>query len=284
MHELSIVILTYNSTKQIFDCLKSIFSFNDVGDKLEVIVVDNHSDECPEMFETISLLYGNKVTLIDSGNNRGYGSGNNIGIRLSRSNIVVVMNPDVRITKPIFKKIIDCFNEEKTGMVGVNFEDGSTPYYFKRGHSTLIRNLFSKYYIWKKKFVSEDMFLSGSFLAFNKKAFWEAGGFDENIFLYSEEADIANRISAKGYQVVWKPDIYVFHMAHGREYNPKLDLIRLESGRYYESKYNIDSEKEYRLTVQTIKIKMIISALLLNKTKTQYFKRRLKTLEDFYRD
>ena len=41
--DLSLIILTYNSEKDIYDCLKSVYQYNDIGEALEVIVVDNNS-------------------------------------------------------------------------------------------------------------------------------------------------------------------------------------------------------------------------------------------------
>ena len=41
--KISIVIVTYNSDNHISDCLESIFKYNDIGDALEIIIVDNMS-------------------------------------------------------------------------------------------------------------------------------------------------------------------------------------------------------------------------------------------------
>ena len=44
MHKrVSVIIVTYNSEKHIYDCLSSIYRYNDIGDLLEVIIVDNNS-------------------------------------------------------------------------------------------------------------------------------------------------------------------------------------------------------------------------------------------------
>ena len=103
---ISFVIVTYNSHSLIIDCLESIFKYNDIGENLEVIVVDNSSSEQDKMFSDISNRYGERVTLIDSGKNGGYGFGNNIGISRSHSDIVIVMNPDVRFVRPILDRIL----------------------------------------------------------------------------------------------------------------------------------------------------------------------------------
>ena len=284
MKKLSIIIVTYNSFHLIFDCLDSVFKYNDIGDGLEVIIVDNDSSQCTEMFNKIESIYGNRVKLIKSDKNGGYGYGNNIGIRASQADKVVVMNPDVRFVSPILSSVIEVLSSGNVGMIGVDFVDGSSPYYFKRGHSSLFRSLFAKYFIWRRKYDANEMFMSGSFFAFDKQAFYKAGMFDENLFMYSEEADITNRMLSKGYEVIWCPNIKVLHLAHGRDFNPVLDRIRLESGDYYEKKYGVDSEKTYRLSVQELTIKYWVAKFICQEEKANKFSLMLDSLKTFYKN
>jgi len=282
MAKIAIIIVTFNSSKHIYDCLESIYKYNDLGDGLEIIIVDNDSQEQKTMFEGIEAKYGEKIILVGSGKNGGYGFGNNIGIKMASSPIVVVMNPDVRLVQPIFNEIINQFNKDNVGMIGVDFVDGSCPYYFKRGHSSIFRSLFFKYYIWRKHYNAEEMYMSGSFLAFNKEGFEKAGGYDENIFMYSEEADITNRMLLQGYKVIWCPQIKVLHMAHGRNFNKFLDRTRLESGVYYEKKYNVDSRKSYNDSVMVLKIKILIASICGQKQKKEILLKSLNNLREFY--
>ena len=236
------------------------------------------------MFSHIHNTYGEKVILLDSGKNGGYGYGNNVGIKEASGNYIVVMNPDIRLVSPIFSSIINILKSGDSGMIGVDFVDGSSPYYFKRGHSNLLRGLFPQFYIWRGEYNSKDMFMSGSFLAFEKKALISAGMFDENIFMYSEEADITNRILEKGYKVEWHPELKVLHLAHNRDYNPNLDRIRHESGKYYMEKYHVDEEKEYRLNLKILEIKKIVAMILGRKDKELFFRNMICSLREFHDD
>ena len=284
MSKISIVLVTYNSSKHIYDCLDSIHKYNDLGDELEIIVVDNDSEEQLAMFSRIRELYGDKILLTSSGRNGGYGFGNNVGFSMSSSPIVIVMNPDVRVVSPIFKDILKQFDDSSVGMIGVDYVDGSCPYYFKREHSTLINNLLFKFYVRRRRYDSKKMFMTGSFLVFRKDAFEKAGKFDENIFLYSEEADITNRILMSGYKAEWCPSIKVFHFAHGRSFNAYLDKIRLQSGLYYEMKYHFDSEKIYRANKLYLRVKILLSTIFFRCDKKVFFKKMLANLIEFHRD
>ena len=142
MIKLSLIIVTYNSSNHIYDCLDSVFTYNDIGKDLEVIIVDNNSQEQLMMFDGVRAKYGDKVVLINSGKNGGYGYGNNFGIKMSSSPIVIVMNPDVRLVEPLFQQILDIFESQTLGMIGVSFVDGSSPFYYKPGHVTLFKEVF----------------------------------------------------------------------------------------------------------------------------------------------
>ena len=100
--KISIIIVTYNSELHIYDCLDSIFKYNDIGDDLEIIIVDNMSNNVDQMFTSIKEKYASTVKLVKNHINGGYGQGNNVGIRLAKSDIIMIMNPDVRLLQPVF--------------------------------------------------------------------------------------------------------------------------------------------------------------------------------------
>lgn len=279
MVELSIIIVTYNSSIHIYDCLESIFGNNDIGDGLEVIIVDNASGEQAEMFSKLNSIYSNRIFLMDSGRNGGYGFGNNVGIRMSHSDRVIVMNPDVRIIKPIFKTIISKMHNEGIALLGVSFIDGSLPFYFKPEHVNLLKSLFLKQIIRRKRYNPQTMYMSGSFLAFDKEQFQKAGSFDENIFMYYEEPDITNRIISIGGKVCWAKDIFVKHLAHGRQFNEKTWEIMRESYFYYAKKYGVDIDRSRSNAITILYFKLLVAKLLGQKEKALLFKKQVEKLQ-----
>lgn len=282
-NKISIILVTYNSLRHISDCLNSIFKNNDIGDKLDVIIVDNNSDDQRELNDLIKNKFSStNVSVLETGDNCGYGKGNNYGIERTDSDIVIVMNPDVRLVCPIFKDVIEALNKPGVGMIGVDFVDGSPAYYFKKEYRSVFKMVFMRLYLWRRKYNAEKMFMSGSFFGFNKEAFNKAGMFDEQIFMYSEEADITNRMLKAGYKVEWHPEIKVLHLAHGRDYNENLHRIRLQSGRYYDKKYNLDSEKNFEVDKKALQIDIVISKLLGKKKRAEGMKKALNTLISFH--
>ncbi len=271
--KLSIIIVTHNSEKHIFDCLESLLKYNDIGDLLEIIVVDNCSTERDNLFEKIREKFGDAITLIASPVNGGYGHGNNQGIINASAPLVAVMNPDIRILSPVFEKIIGKFKQHPgIGMLGVSFTDSTRSLYFKPEHSNLANMLFDNMLIRLGLYKLEKMFFSGSFLVFDKQTIFEAGLFDENIFLFHEEADISNRILKLNKDVVLANDIQVKHLAHGREVNQWLLKVGNESRNYYFDKYNADIKKYYKNLLVMYRIKYVLALITGNKLKAAEFK------------
>jgi GT2 family glycosyltransferase len=270
---ISIIIVTYNSEEHIYNCLKSIFQYNDIKDALEVIVVDNCSLNSDKMFNNINQMFSDKVILIKNSHNGGYGHGNNLGAKVSTSTRIITMNPDVRLTQSVFSLIITKLDSNKNiGMLGVKLPSNQKSMYFKPEYINLFRLLFGKVLIYLGLFRSHQIFFSGSFLVFDKAAFLAVGLFDENIFMYHEEADISNRMFSIGKEVYFERDILIQHLSNNREVNQKLLKFGIISREYYFRKYNLNIKKYYDNLFIIYKLKYFIAIILNNKLKVSEFK------------
>jgi len=94
MLSLSVVILNYNTFSQTCQCISSVYKSNKSIQDLEIILIDNGSEEKSDknFLDVFPLLvyHKNKINL-------GFAKGNNIGIKLSTKNYVVLLNSDVII-------------------------------------------------------------------------------------------------------------------------------------------------------------------------------------------
>ena len=193
--ELSLIILTYNSEKDIYDCLQSVYQHNDIGDALEIIVVDNNSTHYAEMQRTIQSLYPD-IKIIANTSNGGYGQGNNVGIKAATSPIICIMNPDIRLIMPVFKEMLHTLNQEDNILCGgkqyvaLNKPSVSISYdHHAPAIMQSIGNLLRRKY---DKYDYRHMWLSGAFFAIRRKEFEQIGLFDERIFMYGEEFDMSH--------------------------------------------------------------------------------------------
>lgn len=201
MKKVSIIIVTYNSEKDIYDCITSIIENSDISlAEIELVVVDNNSRGCDTMFKKLKTLWGEDIILIKNSRNGGYGQGNNVGIRRCSAPVVLIMNPDVRLVCPIFRKAIDLFSKDKNMcMLGMKqwltLEEPSTNSftctYRMNGYlSTILSALCTRLDI----YIAKYMHFSGSCFFINKAMFETVGLFDESVFLYGEEDDIHYRL------------------------------------------------------------------------------------------
>ena len=105
MKKISLIILTYNNlqkfTKNCWESIRTQSSLNDV----EVVFVDNCSnDGTKEWLLGLEKEYS-FVRVILNKRNLGYAAGNNVGIKQSSGDYIVLMNKDVKLPSDFIKKI-----------------------------------------------------------------------------------------------------------------------------------------------------------------------------------
>lgn len=262
MKKLSVIIVTYNSEKDIYDCLNSIYSHCDIPvDELEVIVVDNNSKEVDIMFETIRKEHGNNVVLIKNSENGGYGQGNNVGIKHASAPIILIMNPDVRLTSASFQTVLDHFEKDsKLSMYGMKqlLDDGSVSMNtfncsnLMNGYlGTLLTGLCNR----RDIYIPRWMYFSGSCFYIRKSMFEAIGLFDESIFMYGEENDIHHRMKTKfGAHFFYNKNIKYQHLTIERKPDKKTEDKMLLSNIQVNEKFGYSKKKTIRNKIQTVNI------------------------------
>ena len=258
MKKLSIIIVTYNSEKDIYECLDTIYSHCDIPIKeLEVIIVDNNSTDCATMFNKLKTLWGEDIILIKNSSNGGYGQGNNVGIRQCSAPVVLIMNPDVRLVCPIFRKAINLFSKNKNmcilGMkqwLTLNEPSSNSFTCTSRMNgylSTILSALCTRLDIYLAKY----MYFSGSCFFINKAMFETVGLFDESVFLYGEEDDIHYRLMHrfKDFKMIYNKNLRYLHLTKERQPDIKYEKTLIDVAVIQNQKkgYNEDKTLKNRL-------------------------------------
>ena len=182
MKRLSIIIVTYNSEHDIFNCVESIKQYCDIPrNELELIIVDNNSRSPQPMFAQLKSVWGDDIVLIENNKNSGYGQGNNVGIRQATSPIILIMNPDVRLMEPIFKETLQAFqNDYHMSIYGMKQMLSPTTLssnsfgctYMMNGYlSTVLTALCTRF----DYYIPRYMYFSGSCFFIRKQMFEEIG-------------------------------------------------------------------------------------------------------------
>ncbi|HZK12025.1 MAG TPA: glycosyltransferase family 2 protein [Atribacterota bacterium] len=249
----SISIVTYNNDKIIKKCIQNIFkNINNID--FELIIVDNNSTD-----NTVSIIEKDfkNIRLIKNNRNIGFGAAHNIAIKLGRGKYHLVLNPDIIFTENSVEKLVNFMEANpEVGLVSpkIIFPDGRVQYLCKRSPCLFdlsirrfapefIQNLFKNridYFEMKETGYNKIMdvsYLSGSFMLFRKNILEKIGGFDENFFMYFEDADITRRVTEISRSVFY-PYISVVHLwERGSHKNIKYFIIVLISAIKYFNKW-----------------------------------------------
>lgn len=280
--KISVIILTYNSESDIDLCLQSVYENNDLSDELEVIVVDNNSLQQKELKQHIEDKYPD-VCYIQNTENTGYGAGNNIGIRASKADFIVIMNPDVRLKKFSFKAIYSRYQQnENLGLLGFMQYESQT----KKGASFVMLQpsissfLLSKFY-YKTNLFNPDLYcFHGSCFSFRKATFETIDYFDENIFLYGEERyfHIYLMRTNEYYAAMDRHQSYI-HPMHGRVAQPNQAELGMQSYLYTIHKFGLNKEKMLKAQIRFEKLFLYKSILFNRKERAQFYRNKIARLE-----
>ena len=91
MMDISVIIVNYHSAKMVMDCINSIYS-QTRGASFEIIVVDNASGD--GSVELLRETFGERITVIASPENLGFGRANNLGAAQAKGKYLFLLNPD----------------------------------------------------------------------------------------------------------------------------------------------------------------------------------------------
>ncbi len=284
MKSLSIIIVTYNSQKDILNCLSSIFETSDINrEAIDIIVIDNSSKEVfIETEELIISQYGTEINIIHNSKNGGYGQGNNFGIQNAKAEVICIVNPDVIFLKPIFQEALNMFNvNERLAMIGgKQFGGGDISYWIRPEYDFFlftapISKILNKFNIYLQKY----FYLSGALLFVSKTKFLEIGGFDEKMFMYCEEADITKRFLQKKFKTSFRKDFHYQHLIDERGEAGEMNLqFLINSYKIYFSKFDFNYRGFMRRRIFTFKALMLFGKLFGNK---QLHNKNLKYFEIF---
>lgn len=251
-YDISIGIVTYNNSKIIEKTINSIVK--NIEDKCEYIIYifDNNSND--NTVELIKKLNGN-ICVIETKENRGFGAGHNKALGIINSKYHIIVNPDIIIENNCIIEMLEYMDKNTdVGMLTplIKYPNGEIQYLCKQ-HPTVLdqairllcKNKFKKrqaYYTMLDTGYNKEFkvpYASGCFMFLRTDIFKRINGFDENFFMYMEDADITRRVNEIS-KTIFYPYNYVIHeWARGSHKNKKLMMISLQSSFYYFKKWGL---------------------------------------------
>lgn len=247
----------YKTMEYITSCLKNIKS----SAEIHYIVVDNDSETTLEEQEKhlsvvwdyvcecegVPVYYGfwkeQKIYFVKAKSNGGYGRGNNLGAKVSRvlfnDRFLIFSNNDLNFThKVIIEEAVLLFEKDKKiaalgpGIVDLN-GNRQNPGKFQ----SMSKQLFGDYLelLLPKALKRQSMtyeqasgvcdWVSGAFMLVEAVKFWDAGGFDENTFLFMEETILSRRFEKINCYMYFDDSVQLIHN-HGETVKSTIGVIR----------------------------------------------------------
>ena len=197
---LSIIIVNFNGANYIEACLNSVFE-SDVNFKFEVILVDNNSqDNSLEILEK----FKDKISLIINEKNMGFSYANNQAAKVSKGELLFLLNNDTKIETQTIQKLID-YQKENPDLGAI------MPRLLNADGSIQCPGSSLNHWRYKSSKPTKVPFLSGAAIVMTKKLYTEVGGLDENYFFYTDDIDLSKTLIRKGYVLMYYPLAQLIH-------------------------------------------------------------------------
>ena len=211
--KLSVIIVSYNVRDYLDQCLHTVQEAVEGIDGTEVFVVDNASSD-----DTMTVLPPRypHVKFIANNENLGFARANNLAIRQSTGEYVLLLNPDTTVAVNTLRNAVDFMDAHpQAGGAGVRMhnEDGTLAPESRRAIPTpwvsalKMLGFTKRYYMshlpWDEPCRIEV--ISGAFCMLRRKALDQVGLLDEDFFMYGEDIDLSYRLLKGGYENWYLP-------------------------------------------------------------------------------
>ena len=214
----SIVILNWNGRHHLEPCFKTLRELDYPKDRIEVILIDNGSDDGSQAEIRAKHSW---VKLVENERNTGFSAGCNQGAAIACDGdldpeVLVFINNDIHVdpgflralVAPVVRKEAVATTAKMFSWDGkvLNSAAGGMNFHgigIQRGY---LADPDPKYDVPRK-----TLFACGGAMAMDAKEFFPIGGFDEEFFAYYEDVDLGWRSWVMGHEVRYVPSAICYH-------------------------------------------------------------------------
>ncbi len=201
----TIQIATYNEGDIIASTLDKCLEMDYPEDRLEIVIVDDSTDETIEVLRRYEAKYSHKIRVIHRSSREGYKAGAlQTAIRYSRGDFFLILDADTRPQKDFLKKTIPYLvDDERLGFVQGRIE-------YIDDSSWLVRSIsaVNRWYGWflQSSLSKGDFFIAfqGRGGIFRRAAVEDVGGWQSDTI--TEDLDISYRMQMKGWRGLFVED------------------------------------------------------------------------------
>jgi GT2 family glycosyltransferase len=233
--EISIVVLNYNNSSVIFQCVDSLLEMNSYG--YEIVVVDNNSTD--GSYEQLLKNYNSNQNIkIVRNNKNGCSSGRNLGVSNSSGEYLLFLDSDQWTIDSHWLDVVISLAQEYPQIGAFSWAAG---WLNKDRIAGPIVDNFESRAIRPYQLLRTDVhYLGSGGLYMSKELFVRIGGFDEKYDpTCFEDTDISMKVKSTGLDIAYCPYINIMHKSHSTTNSGSKahrELMEI-NGRYFMKKW-----------------------------------------------
>lgn len=222
---LAIIIVTYNSRQEIDACLESLVGHT-APFPTTITVVDNASPDGTAAH--LRSRWAPEVQVIDAGGNVGFARANNLGIRATDSEYVLLMNPDTVAPPGAIQTLVRGLAAYPsaaiagarllgpTGFPELSWGPTITPWnefkqkFFSGLYHRKVRRIVRKVDKLSRQ-AREVAWVSGACMVIRRADLDAVGLLDERFFMYTEDVDLCLQMTRRGRAILYVAGAEVLH-------------------------------------------------------------------------
>lgn len=270
---ISSVIVNYRSWGKLRACLDSLLCNSLTNAELEVIVVDNCSndgemDAFVEQYPSVNFILNN--------GNFGFSNGCNTGANEANGDYLFFINPDTEVPKDTVEQLLSAmltlppYSIVATQKLSESRKYERVERFFPRWytmtglgksfHRLLNKKRIAKDFA-KNKTIVYPEWVSGSVIFIRHIDFKQLGGWNEQFWMYSEDVDLCKRASIKGGKIALLQNVEIIHN-HGGSSRINPVTTALTKCEVYISRHVYFSEYTQGMSCYVIQTLFVIKSLL----------------------
>ena len=234
INDLTVVIVTFQTPEEIIlNCLRSI------NKDIKIIIVENSKNFLHQ--KLVNAEFSN-AKIVCTGENLGYGKGNNFGLKLVQTDYALILNPDVICAKDLFDKIpVEVNKINDFAIIGFqySFDRIFMPagFFDEKKNSQFKENFINN----KIASIANVEWVTGCSMLINLKQFEDREIFDKNFFLYFEEFDLCKSLINLGKNIFTANELKIHHLGFKSSVNKdkknNSKMIKLKDWHYMWSSF-----------------------------------------------
>jgi len=232
MKKVSIVIVNFNSKRDILKCLHSLRY-----ERAEIVVVDNKSSD--DSIEAIKSKF-KQVKILENERNIGFAAASNKGIRYAlrkKADYILLLNPDTVIEKNFLASLL----KKKADIISpvIKFKrQGEWVYDFGGRVNFLIgRTTHLEKSVLSKRANPVD-YVSGCCMLIRKEVFEKVSLLDERYFMFFEDVDFCLRAKKADFKIKVDSNVTIFHdLSEGKKKSLRYYFWMLKSNFIFINKW-----------------------------------------------